>query len=98
MSERQRYCLDIARELYYLKAIDALYTRDAADDYPALENVARRTVVGTGSVTSGYTIEDTVQYWKLASQIKRFVDNYGSGFYGKARTDLEVRPVNFNRF
>lgn len=94
MAERKRYCLDIARELYFLKTRDALYARDDAGDYPALPDAAPMTITGPGPVDGRYTIEDTVKYWKLAGAIQKLVDDYGSGHYGKARADLiEIGPM-----
>ncbi|MES2221068.1 MAG: hypothetical protein V4587_08895 [Acidobacteriota bacterium] len=90
MLERRRYCLDIARELYFLKTRDALYARNDAGDYPALQKAAPQTNLGAGPVDSRYTIRDTLAYWKLAGQIEQFVDAYGSGHYDEARTDLDA--------
>jgi len=70
-AERQRYCLDIARELYFLGARDAFYTRNAAGPYPRL--------LTAGPTSSGYTLGDTLSYWKNAKLIDKFVESYGSG-------------------
>jgi hypothetical protein len=90
MMERRRYCLDIARELYFLKTRDELYERNAAGDYPTLPNAAPQKVLGAGPVDDRYTISDTLTYRKLAEQIEQFVDAYGSGHYDKARADLNA--------
>ena len=70
-AERQRYCLDIARELYFLGARDAFYTRSAAGPYPRL--------LTAGPASSGYTLGDTLSYWKNAKLIDKFIESYGSG-------------------
>jgi hypothetical protein len=90
MLERRRYCLDIARELYFLKTRDKLYARNAAGDYPSLQRSAPQTALGAGPVDNRYTIKDTLAYWKLAGQIQQFVDAYGSGHYDEARADLDA--------
>jgi hypothetical protein len=71
-AERQRYCLDIARELYFLGARDAFYSRNAAGPYPRLTPAKKR-------VPGGYTVADTLSYWKSAKLIDGFVESYGSG-------------------
>ncbi len=90
MLERRRYCLDIARELYFLKTRDELYARNAAGDYPTLQKAAPQTILGAGPVDNRYTIKDTLTYWKLAGQIEQFVDAYGSGHYNEAHRDLDA--------
>src|SRR5579872_1125254 len=79
-AERRRYCLDIARELYFLKARDHFYTRNASGPYPSLgpaKNSDR--VLTTGPVNGGFTLGDSLLYWKNAKQIERFVESYGDG-------------------
>jgi hypothetical protein len=71
-AERQRYCLDIARELYFLGARDAFYNRNAAGPYPRL-------IPAKKGVPGGYTVADTLSYWKSAKLIDGFVESYGSG-------------------
>jgi hypothetical protein len=88
MMERRRYCLDIARELYFLKTRDALYARNDASDYPALPDGAPSKLPGSGPVENRYTVQDTVAYWTLAGQIEQFIEDYGSGHYNKALVDL----------
>ncbi|MEO6829631.1 MAG: hypothetical protein ABI164_07450, partial [Acidobacteriaceae bacterium] len=90
MPESRRYCLDIARELYFLKTRDELYTRNSAGDYPALSEAAPQRIVTAGPVDNRYTIKDTLRYWTLAGQIEQFVDAYGSGHYVEAQEILKV--------
>ncbi|HEY3453562.1 MAG TPA: hypothetical protein VGK64_03105, partial [Bryobacteraceae bacterium] len=71
-AERRRYCLDIARELYFLAARDAFYSRNAAGPYPRLNSAKRGT-------PGGYTMGDTLSYWSNAKLIERFVASYGDG-------------------
>jgi hypothetical protein len=79
-AERQRYCLDVARELYFLKARDAFYSRNAAEPYPMLNPAKGGTrILTAGPVSGGFTLGDTLSYWKNAKAIERFVESYGSG-------------------
>jgi hypothetical protein len=79
-AERQRYCLDIARELYFLKARDTFYTRNAAEPYPQLNPAKGGTRIMTqGPSGGGYTLGDTLAYWRNAKEIEKFVESYGAG-------------------
>jgi hypothetical protein len=79
-AERQRYCLDIARELYFLGARDAFYTRSAEGPYPRLTPAKGGTrILTAGPVMGGYTLGDTLSYWKDAKLIDKFIESYGSG-------------------
>ena len=80
MPERRRYCLDIARELHFLKVRDALLARLAASPYPGAP-LDKRKYKSTepGSAAGGYTLGDTLRYWKFAKQIEQFSDAYAAG-------------------
>jgi len=78
-TERQRYCLDIARELYFLGVRDAFYSRNAAGSYPRLTPAKGGTHILAGSASDGYTLGDTLSYWKNAKLIDKFTQSYGSG-------------------
>jgi hypothetical protein len=79
-AERRRYCLDIARELYFLGARDAFYSRNAAGPYPRLTPAKGGThILTAGPVSNGYTLGDTLAYWKSAKLIDKFIESYGSG-------------------
>ncbi|MGH9470239.1 MAG: hypothetical protein ACRD1N_07850, partial [Terriglobia bacterium] len=91
MQERRRYCLDIARELYFLGARDALYRENASGDYPSLPQESPVKPLGPlirGPVNGRYTLGDTLAYWKRALQIQSFVNDYGAGRLEQARDDL----------
>jgi hypothetical protein len=78
--ERRRYCLDIARELYFLKARDAFYTRTAAGPYPKLDPAPKSMrIMAAGPVDGGFTLGDSVVYWQRSKQIEQFVQSYGAG-------------------
>lgn len=92
MAERRRYCLDVAREFYFLAARDALYRRNASGDYPFLPQEAYIhpfNLLKRGPVDGRYTVGDTLAYWKLALQIQSFVEDYGAGRFHQARADLQ---------
>jgi hypothetical protein len=80
MPERRRYCLDVAKELYFLKTRDLLYSRNAKEPYPFLgpARLGER-ILKPGPVDGGYTLGDSLAYWKRAKQIEKFVEGYGSG-------------------
>jgi hypothetical protein len=89
MGERRRYCLDIARELYFLKTRDALYVRDAAGDYPRLLMSTPSPEIIRGPIDGRYTLGDTIEYWKRALQIQAFVNDYGEGRLGPTGEELQ---------
>jgi len=78
--ERQRYCLDVARELYFLEARDSFYSRNAAGPYSRL-NPAKGgiRILLPGGASDGYTLGDTLVYWRNAKLIDKFVESYGAG-------------------
>lgn len=79
-AERQRYCLDIARELYFLAARDEFYRRNADGSYPRLDPAKGGThILTAGKSSTGYTLGDTLAYWKNAKLIEQFVERYGAG-------------------
>lgn len=79
-AERRRYCLDIARELYFLAARDAFLTRNAANPYTQLPAAKRGTRIRTpGPVSGGYTLGDTLAYWNNAKLIEKFIATYDAG-------------------
>lgn len=92
MAESRRYCLDVARELYFLGVRDELYRRDAAGDYPALARATSKPRLQTGPLEGLYTPGDTLAYWKLAQEIEAFVNDYGAGDFDRAALDLGNIP------
>lgn len=92
MAERRRYCLDVARELYFLDTRDALYRENSSEDYPSLPSeIGERPLnpLIRGPVNGHYTLGDTLAYWKRALQIQSFVNDYGAGRLAQARDVLE---------
>ncbi len=89
-TERQRYCLDIARELLYLKVRDTLWARNGSGPYP--NSPADRTkykAMEAGSKEKGYSLGDSLRYWELARKIEHFNDAYAEGKFSDAAKLLE---------
>jgi hypothetical protein len=84
--ERRRFCLDVARELYFLAARDRLYTKVAATPYltePPAKDSAR--IMKPGPVEGGgYTLGDTLVYWRAARAIEAYTSEYGDGNLAQA--------------
>ncbi|MCX6622167.1 MAG: hypothetical protein NTY38_14085, partial [Acidobacteria bacterium] len=90
-AERKRYCLDVARELYFLRTREALYTRNQQGPYPKGTAAPRGSLIRErGPVSGGYTLGDTLAFWGEAKLIDRFVEEYGMGEFSKARAKLEA--------
>ena len=90
-AERKRYCLDVARELHFLRTREALYTRNQSGPYPRGKGAPRGFLIREpkGS-NAGYTLGDTLEFWEEAKLIDRFSEEYGAGEYTKARATLEL--------
>ncbi|HEY3841429.1 MAG TPA: hypothetical protein VGL72_32885 [Bryobacteraceae bacterium] len=90
MPERRRYCLDIARELLFLKVRDLLWTRNASGPYPlASLDRSKYKSIEPGSLQTGYSMGDTLRYWQMARGIEEFIDNYAAGRLEEAASALE---------
>jgi hypothetical protein len=90
LPERRRYCLDVAKELYFLKARDLLYSNNSKEPYPSLEPArSGARALKTGPLDGGYTLGDSLAYWKRAKQIEKFVESYGSGKLDEALNALK---------
>lgn len=82
--ERRRYCLDIARELYFENTLDALYRKNPAEYYKPSVGGTQSNQQNSNGNGQGYDIQDTVSYWKKAAEIESFVEAYGKGRYDDA--------------
>lgn len=88
--ERQRYCLDIARELLVLKVREALESRQAALPYPeALLDRRKYKSTEPGSAAAGYSMGDSLRFWQFTRQIESFMDAYAAGDLERAAKVLE---------
>ena len=93
MPERQRYCLDIAREIYFLKTREALAARLATWPYPGGQaDRAKWRSVEPGSKERGYSLGDSLQYWKAVRENNAFEDAYSQGRLAEALRLLEAIP------
>jgi hypothetical protein len=89
--ERKRYCLDIAREVHFLAARDALYARTAAGPYPAtLVDRSKWRSVEPGSKETGFSMGDSLRFWSLATQTEQFIQQYDEGRYVEAARTLDA--------
>jgi len=82
--ERRRYCLDIARELLYLRVRDLLTNREKGSVYSSAEVDAKRfRDPAVGSHESGYTLGDSLEYWKAARLLHDMDAAYADGQFAK---------------
>ncbi len=88
MPERQRYCLDIARELYYLQVRNLLYDQLASNRYVTAERSHAYRSLEPSSTDGGYNLGDSLLYWKLAKSIELFTGHYGAGEFSEFLNDL----------
>jgi hypothetical protein len=94
--ERRRYCLDIARELLFLNVRDALYSRNGTGPYPGAPPDRKKwRSTEAGSSETGYSMKDSLDYWKLARSIQRFTALYDEGRFEEAARALQDIRLNF---
>lgn len=90
MPERARYCLDIARELLFLKVRDGLVEKNESGPYPKGQlDRARFKSLEPGSLEKGYSLGDSLRYWQRVRRIEQFTDLYSAGRYHEAARLLE---------
>jgi len=89
MLERKRYLLDVARELYFVAARDALYAKSGEGTYPKLARQAGKRTMAAGPVEGRFTMGDTTRYWSREGLIEQFVRGYGEGDLADAAKALE---------
>lgn len=92
MPERQRYCLDIARELDFLKVRDTVLASLARLPYPnGTMDPAKSKSQEPGSAKSGYSLGDSMRFWNLTLLLRKFGDQYADGQLDEAaRTLAEI--------
>jgi hypothetical protein len=87
--ERKRYCLDIARELDFLKARDTILASIARLPYPnGHVDQAKSESMKPGSSTSGYSLGDSVRFWNLTLLLHKFENQYADGQLNQAAATL----------
>jgi len=78
--ERKRYCLDIARELLYLRVRDLLMHKQSMDLYPnAAVDQKRFRDPAPGTKADGYTLGDTLEFWNEVRFLHRIDVAYAQG-------------------
>jgi hypothetical protein len=78
--ERKRFCLDIARELLYLRLRDHIIAQESQLPYPSGSvNTKRFRDPAAGDAGSGYTLGDTLQFWSLARLLHQLDQEYAAG-------------------
>jgi hypothetical protein len=84
MAERKRYCLDIARELYFLQVREQLAHKLAENPYTVAPLKKGPHSMAPGGREAGYTMGDTLRYWTGVKQLDQFVELYGNGRWDEA--------------
>jgi hypothetical protein len=80
--ERRRYCLDIARELLYLRVRAVLLTREKRGLYPSSAPDAKRfRDPAAGAKDSGYTLGDSLQFWASVRLLHDMDSAYAEGHF-----------------
>jgi hypothetical protein len=78
--ERRRYCLDIARELLYLRVRDLLLQQEKSSPYSSSPvNTKRFRDPGQGDVVNGYTLGDTLAFWDSVRFLHTMDQEYANG-------------------
>lgn len=78
--ERKRYCLDIARELYYLSLRDRMLANEKAQQYPASRVDEKRfRDPAPGSAAIGYTLGDSLHFWSDVRTLHKLDAAYADG-------------------
>jgi hypothetical protein len=87
--ERRRYCLDIARELLYLRVRDLINNEEQSDLYPSANADTKRfRDPVTGTPESGYTLGDSLRYWNRVRLLHEMDAAYASGEFDKVEALL----------
>jgi hypothetical protein len=90
MPERRRYCLDIAREILFLKVRDALFAKNEGGAYPngRLDRTKFKSLA-EGSLATGYSMGDSLRFWQQVRYLEQFTDAYAAGRLDEAEHLLE---------
>lgn len=89
LQERQRYCLDIARELHYLKVRDAILAVQARLPYPGSKGDPQKwRDMAPGSAATGYSMGDSLRFWTLDRLLRKLDAQYAEGRFDEAARTL----------
>lgn len=88
--ERERFCLDIARELYFLQLRDRVMAAEARNPYANRPMDAKRfrDPAPEGGSIGAYTLGDSVAYWSLARTLHQLDVEYADGNLSAFRATL----------
>jgi hypothetical protein len=90
--ERERYCLDIARLLYYLRLRERLMAEEASSPYASWPVDVQRFRDPAPESSSGnakaYTLGDSERFWSLVRTLHRMDAEYANGDFVAFRATL----------
>jgi len=88
--ERARYCLDIARTLYYLTLRDKVMAAEAANPYAGgrVDAPRFRDLHPEGKNNGEYTMGDTLAFWSMVRTLHRLDQQYANGNFQEFRATL----------
>jgi hypothetical protein len=87
--ERKRYCLDVARELYYLRVRDRMLAQESASLYSSESVDAKRfRDPSAGDAAVGYTLGDSIKFWSAARVLRKLDDEYAAGDFKQFSSTL----------
>jgi hypothetical protein len=97
--ERERFCLDIANLLYYLKLRDLARSAEATNPYAAGQADAKRyrDPQSGDAAPGGYTLGDSVAYWTIARVLHRLDQQFANGELRTFRSTLKQLSLNENQ-
>jgi hypothetical protein len=90
--ERARFCLDIARMLYYLKLRERALAAEAAGPYPSghADAAHYRDTKPKGNARGSYTLGDSVAYWMIARTPHQLDQQFANGDLSTFRVILST--------
>jgi hypothetical protein len=96
--ERERYCLDMARLLYYLHLRELVMAKEASNPYASQPVDKQRFRDPAPESASGeakaYTLGDSERFWLLARTLHCLDEEYANGeFAGFRKTLAQLPPV-----
>ena len=97
--ERQRFCLDIASLLYYLRLRDLALSTEAANPYATREPDPQhyRDPKAGDDAPGRYTLGDSIAYWRIARVLHRLDQQYANGDFRAFRSTLKQLSLEGNK-
>jgi hypothetical protein len=88
--ERERFCLDMARELYYLRLRDSAMAAEARNPYATrpVDTERFRDPMPEGGAAKAYTLGDSVAFWSVARVLHQLDTQYANGDFSAFRDTL----------